>query len=80
LQKGGILCQEEMVQDLQVKVPAQVVVWVKVKVKAKVEAEWADHSLQGQAAIAYVQNAEQRSLMLPDSPAMQKVVLSVVRK
>ncbi len=67
-----------MVQGLRARVPAQAGVWVEAK--AKVEAGWADHSRQGQAVIACVRTADQRSLMLPDSPVMQKVVLSVVQK
>jgi hypothetical protein len=68
LQKGWILCQEEMVQGLRAKGPAQAGVWVEAK--AKVEAEWADHLPQGRAEIAYVRAAEQRSLTLPDSLVM----------
>jgi len=78
LQKGWILCQEEMVQGLRAKVPAQAAVWAKARVK--VEAEWVDLLQQGRAEIAYVQTAEQRPLTLPDSLVMQKAVLSVVRK
>ena len=67
-----------MEQGLRARVPAQAGVWVEAK--AKVEAGWADHLRQGRAVIAFVQTAEQRLLMLQDSLAMQKVVLSVVQK
>ena len=64
-----MLCQEEMVQGLRVKGPAQAGVWVEAK--ARVEAEWADHLRQGRAVIVSVRTAEQRLLMLPDSLVMQ---------
>ncbi len=69
MQKGCVLCQEEMEQGLRAKVPAQAGVWVEAK--AKVEEEWADHLQQGRAVIVHVQTAEQRLLMLPDSLVMQ---------
>jgi len=78
LQKGWISCQEEMVQGLQARVPAQAGVWGKAR--AKVEAGWADHLQQGRAEIVYVRTAEQRPLMLPDSLVMQRAVRNVVRK
>ena len=67
-----------MVQGLRVRVPAQVAVWADVPEVA--EAEWADRLQQGQAEIAYVRTAEQRSLILPGSLVMQKAVLNVVQK
>ena len=57
---------------------AQDVVWDKVKAKA--EAEWAVPSPQVRAEIVFAQAAEQRSLMLPDSRAINEAVLNVVRK
>jgi len=80
LQKGWLLCQEEMVQDRLAGVPEQAGAEARVKAKVKVEAGWAGHSPQGRAEIAYVQTAEQQSLILPDSPVMQEAVLSVVQK
>jgi len=78
LQKGWILCQEETVQGLPAKGQAQDVVWDEAR--ARVEAEWEDHSQQGQAEIVSAQAAELKSLMLPDSLVIKKYVLSVVRK
>ena len=69
MRKGCILCQEEMVQGLPVRVPAQAGVWVEVR--ARVEAEWADHLQQGRAGIACALTVEQQPLMLPDSHVMQ---------
>jgi len=69
LQKGWILCQEEMVQGLRARDPAQAGVWVDVPEAA--EAGWADHLQQGRAEVVSVQTAEQRLLMLPDSLVMQ---------
>jgi hypothetical protein len=67
-----------MVQDLLVKGPAQDVVWVEAK--AKVEAGWEAHLPQVRVVVVCALTAEQRSLMLPGSLAMQKAVLNVVRK
>jgi len=78
LQKGWILCQEVMVQGLLVKGLVQAGVWVEARAKA--EAEWVDHLQQGRAEVVSVRTAEQRLLMLQDSLAMQRVVLSVERK
>ncbi len=80
MQKGWILCQEETVQALQAGVPEQVVVWVEVKARDRVEAEWADLLQQGRAEIVSVRAAEQRLLMLSDSPVMRKAVPNVVHK
>ena len=63
-----------MVQGLQVRGLAQVGVWL----EAKVEAEWADHLLQGRAEVVSAQVAATRSLMLPDSLAIHKAVRNVV--
>ena len=46
-----------MVQDLPVRVPELVVLWVEAKVKAKVEAEWVDPLPQGRADNASVHSA-----------------------
>ena len=59
------------VQVLAVKGQARDVVWAEAKVKARVEAEWAGRLQQGRAEVAYVQNAEQRLLMLSDSLVMR---------
>jgi len=67
-----------MVQVLAAKGPAQDVVWDEVR--ARVEAGWADRLQQGRAEIASVRSAEQRLLILLDSLAMQRVVLSVEQK
>ncbi len=56
----------------------QVGVWAEDRIR--VEAGWVDHLLQGQVEVVSVQTAEQWLLILPDSPVMQEVVLSVVRK
>jgi len=69
LQKGWLLCQEEMVQGLPAGVPARAGVWAKDR--ARVEAGWVDHLRQGRAEIVSVRTAEQRLLMLPDSHVMQ---------
>jgi len=65
-----------MVQGLQVRDPAQVGVWLEAK--AKVEAEWADHLLQGRAEVVSAQVAATRSLMLPDSLAIHKAARNAV--
>jgi hypothetical protein len=57
LQKGWILCQEEMVQALQARDAAQAVVWDEGK--AKVEAEWVGRTPQDRVAVVYVRNAQQ---------------------
>ena len=67
-----------MVQDRVAKDQAQDVVWVEAR--ARVEAEWVDHLQQGQVEIVSAQAAELKSLMLPDSLVMQRVVLSVEQK
>ena len=59
LQKGWILCPEEMVQGRQVKAAAQAVAWGEGKAKAKVEAEWVDRSPQDRAEIVYARTAQQ---------------------
>ncbi len=64
-----------MVQVLAAKGPAQGGAWVEAR--ARVKAGWADHLQQGQAEIVSVRTVEQRSLMLQDSLAMQRAVLSV---
>ena len=64
-----------MEQARLAKGPAQAGVWVEAK--AKVKAEWADHLPQGRAEVVSVRTAVRRLLMLPDSLAMRKVVLSV---
>jgi hypothetical protein len=69
VRKGWLLCQEEMEQGLPAGVPARAGVWAKDR--ARVEAGWVDHLLQGRAEVASVQTAEQRLLILPDSPVMQ---------
>ncbi len=74
------MCQEVMVQGLPAKVPAQAGVWVEVKARARVEAEWADHLLQGRAEVVYARTAGRKLLMLQDSLVMQKAVLNVARK
>ncbi|MBE9520483.1 MAG: hypothetical protein IME97_05075 [Proteobacteria bacterium] len=53
MQKGWILCPEEMVQGLQAKVAA----WGEAK--AKVEAEWVGRSPQDRAEIVYARTAQQ---------------------
>ena len=55
------------VQGLAARVPAQVGVWD----EARVEAGWAVRLPQGRAEVVSVRNAEQRLLMLPDSPVMR---------
>jgi len=65
-----------MGQGLQVRDPAQVGVWLEAK--AKVEAEWADHLLQGRAEVVSAQVAATRSLMLPDSLAIHKAARNAV--
>ena len=78
MQKGWILCQEVTVQGLAARVPAQAGVWAEDR--AKVEAEWVDHLQQGRVEVVYARTAEQQLLMLPDSPVMQRTVLSVEQK
>ena len=65
-----------MVQGLQARVPARAGVWVEAEVK--VGAGWAAHLPQVRAVIAYVQAAEQRSLMLLGNLVTHEVVRSVV--
>ncbi len=76
MQKGWLLCQEVTVQGL----PAGVAEQAEAEARVKAGAGWVDHLKQGRAEIVSVQTAEQQSLMLSDSPVMQEVVLSVVRK
>jgi len=45
--------------------------------RARVEAEWADHLQRGRVEVVFAQAAERKSLILPDSLAMQKAVPSV---
>jgi len=59
LQKGWILCPEEMVQGLQAKDAAQAVAWGEGKGKAKVGAEWAGRSPQDRAEVVYARTAQQ---------------------
>ena len=66
MKKGGVLCQEAMVQGRAVKASEQAVVAVKVRV----EVEWAARLPQGQAEIAFVRNVEQQLPILLDSLAM----------
>jgi len=57
LQKGWILCPEEMVQGLQAKAAVQDA--AQGEGKAKVEAEWVDRSPQDRAEIVYARTAQQ---------------------
>ena len=58
----------------------QAVAEVWVEAKARVEAGWADHLRQGRAEIVSVRTAEQRFLMLSDSPVTQEAAPNVVQK
>jgi len=78
LQKGWILCQEEMEQGLRAGVPGQDVVWVKAKVR--VEAGWAARMPQDRAVVVYARVAEQRLHILQASLVIKEAVLNVVRK
>jgi len=60
--KELILCQEEMVQGLPARVPAQAGVWGEPKDRAEVE--WVDRSPQDREEIAYARNVATRFLML----------------
>jgi len=59
LQKGRILCPEEMVRDLQARVAAQAAAWGEDRAKAKVEAEWVGRSPQDRAEVVYARAAQQ---------------------
>lgn len=76
--KGGLLCHEEMVRGLPVRDREQAGVEDAVRVKA--EAGWAGLTPQGRVEVASAPVAAIRSLMLRDSPAMQRAVRNVVRK
>ncbi len=67
-----------MVQGLPDKDLAVDVVWVEVR--AKVKAEWAARLQQDRTEIVCVRNAEQLSLMLPDSHVIQETVLNAALK
>lgn len=58
--------------------------WVEAKARvedrARVEAGWAGHLRQGRAEIVSVRTAEQRFLMLPDSPVIQEAAPNVVQQ
>ena len=56
MQKGWILCPEEMVQDLLARDEAQVVVWDEAKARA--EAEWVGRTQQDRAEVVYARNAQ----------------------
>ncbi len=60
LQKGGILCREEMEQGRAARDAAPAEVWG----EDRVEAEWEGRSPQDREEIAYARNAATRFLIL----------------
>lgn len=66
------------VQVLVAKEPARA--GAQAEDRARVEAEWAGRLQQARAGIVSARAAEQRFLMLLDSPATQEAALNVVRQ
>ena len=69
MREGWILCQEVMVQVLQVRGPALDAAWDGARARA--EAGWADRLQRDRAETVCVRNAGPRLVMLPDSHAMR---------
>jgi hypothetical protein len=76
LQKGWILCQEEMEQDRAARDAVAVEVWDEVRV----EAEWEARLPQGPAEIVCARIAVRRSLISSDNPVINKFVPNAARK